>query len=396
MRQVVQDALRAGAIGFSTSRSSTHVTPDGTPVASRIGDWHEVATLVGAMGELGAGIFQLGPDVSSGAAHRACLAEVAEISRVSGRPAMFGILSTRQGVEPNPWQSQVDYLDDAASTGSRLIGQATTRSINAIFSFESYLPFDKLPGWRELRDLPIDEQQRRLRDPQLRRELIAAEGTMKARDDVFQGGGAATTDPRKPDYGNLFAMKSVDWDDPSVAELAAETGKHPVEVMIDLALDNDMQQLFVQPLVNEAPDDVLGILKHPRTLATFSDSGAHVCQEMGSSLQTHLLSYWVRGKQAFTLEEGVRMLTHDNAVAWEMRDRGVLREGFAADVVIFDEHTIKPCMPTVEKDLPGGSRRLVQKAEGIVATIVNGEVALENGMPTGIHAGQLLTGPLST
>jgi len=347
------------------------------------------------MGELGAGIFQLGPDVASGAAHRACIAEVAEISRASGRPAMFGILSTRQGVESNPWQAQVDCLDDAASTGSRLIGQATTRSINAIFSFESYLPFDKLPGWRELRDLPIGEQQRRLRDPQLRRELIAAEGAMKARDDVFQGGGAATTDPRKPDYGNLFAMKSVDWDDPSVAELAAETGKHPVEVMIDLALDNDMQQLFVQPLVNEAPDDVLGILKHPRTLATFSDSGAHVCQEMGSSLQTHLLSYWVRGKQAFTLEEGVRMLTHDNAVAWEMRDRGVLREGFAADVVIFDEHTIKPCMPTVEKDLPGGSRRLVQKAEGIAATIINGEVALENGMPTGNHAGQVLKGPLA-
>ena len=91
-------------------------------------------------------------------------------------------------------------------------------------------------------------------------------------------------------------MKGVDWDDPTVAELAQARGQHPVEVMIDLSLDND-NQVFVQPLVNESPDDVLGILKHPRTLATFSDSGAHVCQEMGSSLQTHLLSYWVRKRQ---------------------------------------------------------------------------------------------------
>jgi N-acyl-D-aspartate/D-glutamate deacylase len=308
---------------------------------------------------------------------------------------MFGILSTRQGDNPSPWEAQVGYLDEAAATGSQLFGQATTRSINAMFSFESYLPFDGLPHWRELRALPIDEQQRRLRDPELRRQLVADESAMKPRDKVFQGGGAATTDPRKPDYDNLYAMKGVDWDDPSVADLAQQSGKHPVEAIIDLALDHNMKQLFVQPLVNETPEHVLGMLKHPRTLATFSDSGAHVCQEMGSSLQTHLLSYWVRNKQAFTLEQGVRMLTHDNAVAWEMGDRGVLREGFAADVVIFDEKTIKPCMPTVEKDLPAGSRRLVQKAEGIHATIVNGEVALEDGKSTGNYAGRVLKGPLA-
>ena len=112
----------------------------------------------------------------------------------------------------------------------------------------------------------------------------------------MQGGGAATTDPRKPDYANLFPMLGVDWDDPTVGELARRSGQHPVEVMIDLSLADD-NRVFVQPIVNESPADVLGILRHPRTLATFSDSGAHVCQEMGSSLQTHLLSYWVR-KQA--------------------------------------------------------------------------------------------------
>src|SRR5262249_3893090 len=148
------------------------------------------------------------------------------------------------------------------------------------------------------------------------------------------------------DYANLFAMKGVDWDDPTVAELAQKRGQHPVEVMIDLALAND-NQLFVQPLVNESPDEVLGILQHPRTLATFSDSGAHVCQEMGSSLQTHFLSYWVRKRGAFSLEQAVKKLTYDNAMAWEMNGRGLLREGYLADLVLFDEDRIRPCLPTV-------------------------------------------------
>jgi N-acyl-D-aspartate/D-glutamate deacylase len=276
-----------------------------------------------------------------------------------------------------------------------MFGQGTTRSINAIFSLKSYLPFDVLPAWRPIRALPIAEQKKRLADPAVRRELVAAEARMKPRDGTFQGGGAATTDPRKPDYTNLFALKGVDWDDPTVDQLAKARGQHPVEVMIDLSLA-DENQVYVQPLVNETPDDVLGILKHPRTLATFSDSGAHVCQEMGSSLQTHLLSYWVRKRGAFTLEEAVKKLTHDNAMAWEMNDRGLLGAGYRADIVLFEQDRIRPRLPTVEMDLPGGARRLVQKAEGIKATLVNGAVAFENGEATGAFAGSVLKGRLAS
>ncbi len=276
-----------------------------------------------------------------------------------------------------------------------MYGQATTRSINAVFSLNSYLPFDVLPAWKEASGaLPIEEQKRRLADPEMRARLVAEEATMKPRERTLQGGGAATTDPRKPNYDNLFPMLDVNWDDPSVGDLARRTGKHPVEVILDLALDND-NRMFVQPIVNEVPDDVLGILKHPRTLATFSDSGAHVCQEMGSSLQTHLLSYWVRAKEAFSLEEAVRMLTFDNASAWELPDRGLVRTGYAADLVVFDADTVKPQLPTVERDLPGGARRLVQKADGIAATVVNGVVAIENGAATGDHGGQVLKGRLA-
>jgi N-acyl-D-aspartate/D-glutamate deacylase len=275
-----------------------------------------------------------------------------------------------------------------------MFGQGTTRSINAIFSLKSYLPFDVLPAWQAIRSLALDEQKRRLRDPALRRELVAAEASMKPKDNKLQGGGAATTDARKPDYDNLFALKGVDWDDPSVHELAAARGRHPVEVMIDLCLENE-NQIFVQPIVNESREDVLDMLRHDSTLATFSDSGAHVAQEMGSSLQTHMLHYWVGKRGAFTLEQAVKKLSHDNARAFELKDRGLVREGYKADLLLFEEGRVRPCLPTVETDLPGGARRLVQKAEGIRMTVVNGTVTLENGESTGDFAGEVMKGRLA-
>ena len=395
MAALVQEGLKAGALGFSSSRTHTHMTPDGTPVASRIADWDEIERIVAAMAQLDAGIFQTGPEVTTKAENRAFLERMRRFALTYRRPIMFGLITTRQGEDPVSWQEQARHIDETNAMGGRMFSQGTTRSINAIFSLKSYLPFDVLPAWKAVRSLPLDEQKRRLRDPGVRRGLVAAEGTMKPKDKRFQGGGAATTDPRKPDYANLYALKGVDWDDPTVDELAQARGQHPVEVMIDLCLDND-NQVYVQPLVNESPEDILGMLGHDSTLATFSDSGAHVCQEMGSSLQTHMLSYWVRKRGAFTLEQAIRKLTHDNAAAWELHDRGLVKAGYKADLVLFDAERIRPCLPTVETDLPGGARRLVQKAEGIRATIVNGAVTLENGESTGTFAGEVLKGRLAS
>ena len=335
MATAVQEALLAGAVGFSTSRATTHITPDGTPVASRMAEWDEIDRLVAAMAEVNAGVFQIGPDMSSGTAQRDFLERLRNVALNNGRPVMFGTLSTSQGDEPITWQYQTDYIDDVVAAGGRMWGQATTRSINAIFSAKSYLPFDGLPAWEDVRRLSIEEQKVRFADPDVRQRLISDEALMRPRDNVFQGGGAATTDPRKPDYDNLYVMQGVDWDDPTVEDLAKARYKHQVEVMLDLILENE-DQIFVQPLVNENPDHVRGILEHPRTLATFSDSGAHVCQEMGSSLQTHMLNYWVRQKQVFSLETAVRMMTLDNALAWEIADRGLIRKDYAADLVLFD------------------------------------------------------------
>ena len=170
--------------------------------------------------------------------------------------------------------------------------------------------------------------------------------------------------------------------------------KHPCETMIELALEKDLDLFFLQPVANEDQDVALQIMRHPRTVTTFSDSGAHVSQLMDSSLQTHLLYHWVRTKQAFTLEQAVRMLSLVPATLWGFHDRGLIREGMAADIVVFNPDTIMAELPEVVDDLPAGARRLVQRTRGMKATVVNGEVLLRDNKHTGALPGRLMRGPL--
>ena len=161
-----------------------------------------------------------------------------------------------------------------------------------------------------------------------------------------------------------------------------------------MALERDMKFFMIQPIANEDQSAALELMKHPRSVVTFSDSGAHVSQIMDSSLQTHLLSHWVREKQAFTLEEAVKMITCDTATQFGFHDRGLLREGMAADMVVFDPKTVGPQMPEVVTDLPAGAKRLRQKAHGIRATVVNGQTLLRDNEPTGNLPGKLVRSKL--
>ena len=175
----------------------------------------------------------------------------------------------------------------------------------------------------------LDEQARALRDPSMRARLVEA----AHHGDYGRAIGAET---RKPDYRWIRILDQPVPPNPTVADRAAELGKDPVELMIDMALERDMKFFMMQPVANENQAEALELMKHPRSVVTFSDSGAHVSQIMDASLQTHLLSHWVRDKQAFTLEEAVKMLTCDNATQFGFHDRGLLREGMAADIVVFD------------------------------------------------------------
>jgi N-acyl-D-amino-acid deacylase len=180
----------------------------------------------------------------------------------------------------------------------------------------------------------------------------------------------------------------------SVADVAREHNQHPAETMIELALEKDLDLFFLQPVANEDQDIALQIMRHPRTVTTFSEVGRARLAAHGFVAQTHLIYHWVRTKQAFTLERAVHMLTCVPATLWGFHDRGLIREGMAADIVVFDPDTIMAEMPEVVDDLPAGARRLVQRTRGVAATVVNGEVLLRDGKHTGALPGQLLRGPL--
>jgi N-acyl-D-aspartate/D-glutamate deacylase len=309
-----------------------------------------------------------------------------DLALESGRPITFGVFGRRGS--PGTWKKYLDLLDETAAMGGRMFAQAHSRSLSALLSFKTQMPFDHLPLWKDIRALPIDEQKRRLRDPELRPRLIEASGAQDGRKPLG-------TEARLADYDWLFVFDTVEGPHRSVAEVARERQQHPAEAMIELALEKDLDLFFLQPVANEDQDVALQIMRHPRTVTTFSDSGAHVSQLMDSSLQTHLLYHWVRTKQAFTLERAVSMLTLAPATLWGFHDRGLIREGMAADIVVFDPDTIMAEMPEVVDDLPAGARRLVQRTRGVAATVVNGEILLREGKHTGALPGRLLRGPLA-
>ncbi|MGH7932038.1 MAG: N-acyl-D-amino-acid deacylase family protein [Candidatus Binataceae bacterium] len=387
MKREVRTAIRAGAIGFTTSRTRNHQTPSGQPVASRLANWNEVRQLVGVMGEEGSGVFEIaGEDTGLDPERiREYQDRLKALAVESGVPVTYGMFSSRRA--PDYWRPFFKLADETAAAGGRMFVQVHSRSLNVLLSFETTMPFDNLPVWRDIRKLPLAEQEAALRNPETRAKLVEA-AREQPRDRRAVG-----AEPRRANFKWLFVMDKANPPHRSVAEIAAERNQDPVDVIIDLALEKHLKQFFLQPLANENQDHVLEMMRNPRSVVTFSDSGAHVSQIMDSSLQSHVLSYWVREKQALTLEEAIRMLTFVPASQWGLAGRGLLREGYAADVIVFDPDTIAPMMPQLEHDLPAGARRLKQKAAGLMATVVNGEVVLRNNEHTGALPGQLLRRP---
>jgi N-acyl-D-aspartate/D-glutamate deacylase len=386
MEHELLDALDAGAIGFTSSRSSGHKLPepDNRPVASNHASWEELSRLVCTMGSTGRGIFEYARERESRSkdanVRKAVNERLRELAVKSGVTVMFGVPSGSAGTEDN-----LALLDSTAQAGGRMFGQTHTRGISHVLSFKGRLQFDDFPEWAEVRCLPIEEQRKAFSDPERRRRLV--ECTKKG---GYRTGGG---EPRAPDYANMYVVYSAVSRNPTVAEVAAKRNQDPVEVMMDLALESDFNQLFMQfdeATVPKSDEQALATLRHPRTVMTFSDSGAHVSLIMDSSIHTHLLAYWMRERGKFSLEEAVKMITLAPAMAWGFKDRGLVRQGCIADLNVFDPETIAPQIPTIEHDLPTGARRLKQKSSGIMATIIAGKVTFRDGEHTGALGGRLL------
>ncbi len=384
MARLAKEAVQAGAVGFSTSRTFNHITADDRPVASRIAEWDEVRAIVNAVGETGKGIFEIAGEAPGRNPERLreYFDRLKNLAVESGVTQTWGMFSVR--IAPDFWRPYFDLLNETADAGGRMYAQVHSRALNVLLSFKAHTPFDGWDVWRDLRALPLEEQKVRLRDADLRRQLV----DVASRE--YTGPRVVGAEARPPEWDWVYPMSDMNYDQPSMAELARQRGVHPAELMLDLSLEHDFDVFFRQPIANENQDDVIEMIRHPRSVVTFSDSGAHVAQIMDSSLQTHLLSYWVREKEALTLEEAVRQITYNTATLWGLHDRGLIREGMAADLVVFDPDTVGARLPEVVHDLPAGAKRLKQTADGIAHTIVNGEVLLSDNEHSGALPGRLL------
>lgn len=373
-------ALAAGAFGFTTSRTHHHETSDGRPVASRLASWEEVRRLVLAMGRSGSGVFQMVEDAPGPDEVGARDAAIIDLAVESGVP--FAIPTATAARRP------ISLIERTVAAGGRMFGLGHCRGIGTMSSFRTQLPFDSLPEWQEIRRRPFEEIRDLLKDPEVRARLVKV-----AHDGPYRE--ALGGEARKPDFERLQILRTPLPPHQTVADLARAEGVDPVEIMIDLALETDGSQFFVQTNTPFDHDGIKKVLAHPNTIMAFSDSGAHVTQMSDASIPTHLLGHWVRDQEDFTLEEAVRMLTFEPARAWGFPDRGLLREGLVADINVFNPATVSPALPRLVHDLPAGAPRLEQRAEGFRATVVAGRVTHRDGEPTGELPGQLLRGPLA-
>lgn len=375
MADALRDGLNAGAIGFSTSRNPNHIRPNGEPVTSRVADWEEVEALVSVMGEMGRGIFEISREGKDPLPQDASVdfnTRLKNLALTSGRPVTLGIFSVVQ--EPDLWKTLLSMVEETHASGGRMIAQVHSNTMYEYQTLRTEMPFDSLEVWQHLKSMTPKSQRAAMDDLDLRRRLLTDINNM----------------PHGPDYEQMMIVESIQGPDQSVAELARTTQRTHAEVVLDHLFASETDAFFRVPFANQTDEEILSLMRHPQSVVTFSDSGAHVSQIADFSLHTHFLSQWVRQRGAFTLEEAIRRITSEIANGWGFHDRGVIGIGKKADITIFDPDTIAPLMPEVATDLPLNAVRLRQGATGIHATVVNGEVLMRDAEHTGALPGRVL------
>jgi len=382
MADLVDEAMRSGALGFSTSRTLMHRVPDGRPVPGTWATADELIAIGDVLGRQGRGVFEsacrLGERDSDDLPNtRAEVAWMGEVSRRSGRPVTFGL--TQSNRRPDLYARVVGFSKEENGRGAQVRPQTTARGVGVLFTLSGRTPFDRAPAWRELRPLSLTERLAVLRDPDRRAALVDA----------------VLADPPAMDLAELYVLPPgpARYDlqpSDSLAAHAARRDITPVEAFIALNLERDGDVVCNYPFLNQELGAVEEMLDDPVVTLGLADAGAHVGQIMDASQPTFFITYWVRERERWSLEEAVRRLTSDTADLFGVRDRGRLQPGAFADVNVFDLDAMTLHQPEYVHDFPGGAGRFVQRADGYVATVVNGQVFMEHGEHTGAFAGRLL------
>jgi N-acyl-D-amino-acid deacylase len=381
MRELLAASLREGAAGFSTSQSVYHVGEGGRPIPSRLASDMEVAALADVLGELGRGIFQ-----TDGGARTHEIPQ--HVRRVDGpiaeRTGLSGTL--HEWNHPEVWREVHAVLAEYQARGARIFTQASPVRLDLDFFLDTAILFQDLPTLGRITGLSREEKLRAYRDPAVR-DAIQREAVEDRSPCFFS---------RRWDtvfVAELGSGRHRELVGRSVAEIAARRGARIADALCDLVVDEDLDVRFrLEGSANGDDAAVAAMLKSPQALIGFSDAGAHVNTLCGAGDTSLVLARWVRERGVLGLEEAVRALSFTPASVLGLRGRGLLRPGFAADVVVFDPDAVEHLPPRRVADLPGGGERLWRDARGIDAVIVNGEVVVDAGVPTPARPGSVLRG----
>jgi len=385
MSELAEEALRAGACGVSTSRTILHSSKHGL-VPGTDAPPEELLALGDAIGRAGHGVFQLVSDHQGGAGDRAWLVDLVERT---GATATYAL--AQSGFAPDAWRDALAAAVDDKAVGRRIIPQVASRPTGMLFGLQSSLhPFSTHPTYRDVADLPLAERVARLARPDVRAALTAEEPA--TRNPIARG--------LMQRWGQIFRLGDPpDYEPPSsasIASAAAREGRSPEEVALDWLLEQDGKAFLFAPLASYVDHDheaIREMITHPATTLGLSDGGAHCGLICDVSMPSYLLTHWVNGRtrgERLGLEHAVSLQTSRTAAAYGFADRGVLEPGKRADVNLIDLDGMALHAPEMVFDLPAGGRRLIQRADGYVATLVAGQVTMEHGEPTGERPGRLV------
>ena len=382
MREIVRGAIKAGALGFATSKAPTHVGYEGKPVPSRAASVAEIKSVAAVLGETGQGIMQ------ATVGRELFLDEFREIARATGRPITWtALLADMMG--PGSHKALLQRSREIAKEGLPVIPQVTCRPLNFEFTFKEPFIFESMSMFKPVSAADLDGKLRFYSDPEFRRAFKEALGA-KRPGEIFAGGLAG----RWKQTWISQAPSARELEEQNLAEVAAKRGKDPIDLALDLSVDSRLEARFRMAIFNHDEEEVEELLKAPETVLGLSDAGAHASQLCDACFSTYLLGRWVREKKAISLERAVWMLTARPAQVFGITDRGRLETGLAADLTIFDSDTVGASKLRRVHDMPGGQDRLIADARGISAVIVNGTVIRRDGedlaRPDGELPGRLL------
>ena len=389
MRKITEDAIRAGAFGFSTSRTISHKSLTGEYTPTLRANAEELTGIAMGMKDAGSGFLEMVSDWNEPDA-KSEFGMLRRVVETCGRPAVFSLTQRHEKERSGVWKELLDYADEASKAGHSIRPVFPPRAIGILLGLEgSQNPFSGTPTYKSIAGKPLAERVMAMQDPDVRRRILSEDPI------------AGSTFPliRRLSYSQMFRFGNpvnyLPKPEDSVQAMADRTGRPAPEVAYDILIEDGGRNFLYTPIVNYANYDLTApetMLANKNAIMGLGDGGAHVGFILDAGFPTWMMTYWGREKSRFPVEEIIRRLTSDPAGAAGLGDRGAIALGKKADLNIINYDTLSFGRPYVTFDLPAGGRRLLQKADGYDATIVSGVVTYRNGEATGALPGRMVKG----